>query len=118
MDGDAATLGFSTHTGSSSSFESAFIGKAIDSLTDEEKAKTDPIAYLSSDRPLAVWIQAGDGDTSVPYLQSKRFAEACEGAYGGDAVYFALLPGAGHMDAAFYTEENLAALIAFLKARL
>lgn len=118
MDEDAASLGQSSETGSESSFESAFIGKAIDTLTDEEKAEIDPIAYLSSERPLAVWIQAGDADTSVPYLQSKRFAEACQAAYGEDAVYYELLPGAGHMDDAFYTEENLAALIAFLDAHL
>lgn len=118
MDEDAASLGQSSETGSESSFESAFIGKTIDSLTDGVKSEIDPITYLSSERPLAVWIQAGDADTSVPYLQSKRFAEACQAAYGADAVYFALLPGAEHMDDAFYTEENLAALIAFLNAHL
>ena len=118
MDEDAASLGQSSATGSESSFESAFIGKAIDSLTAEEKAEIDPITYLSAERPLAVWIQAGDADTSVPCLQSKRFAEACQTVYGEDAVFFALIPDASHMDDAFYTEENLAALIAFLDAHL
>ncbi len=118
MEEDAAALGFACSTNSESSFESAFIGKPIGTLTDEEKAAIDPIAYLSAARPLAVWIQAGDADTSVPYKQSQRLAEACKAVFGEDAVHYELLPDAGHEDDAFYTAENLAALIAFLNAHL
>ncbi len=67
---------------------------------------------------MAVWIQAGDADTSVPYKQSQRLAEACKAVFGEDAVHYELLPDAGHEDDAFYTAENLAALIAFLNAHL
>ena len=118
MDQDAAALGNSSSSGQSGSFESDFIGKAINDLSDEEKKEIDPLTYISSERPLGVWIQAGDADTNVPYTQSERLAEACNQVYGSDSVYFAILKGAVHEDDAFYTEDNLKALEAFLKKNL
>ena len=118
MDQDAAALGNSSSTGENGSFESDFIGKAIKDLSDEEKKEIDPLTYITSTRPLAVWIQAGDADTNVPYTQSKRLAKACSEVYGSDAVYFEVLKGAVHEDDAFYTAANLAALEAFLKENL
>lgn len=63
---------------------------------------------------LRAWIQAGDVDAKVPYTQSVRFAERLSALIGEENVRFALLPGADHEDAAFYTAENLAAVLDFL----
>lgn len=118
MDQDATALGNSSATGESGSFESDFIGKAINNLSDAEKQEIDPLTYINNRRPLAIWIQAGDADTNVPYTQSQRLAQACNQVYGSDSVYFEVLKGAVHEDDAFYTQDNLAALEAFLKEKL
>ena len=118
MDQDATALGNSSSTGENGSFESDFIGKAINELSDEEKKTIDPLTYISIERPLAVWIQAGEADTNVPYTQSQRLAQACTKVYGSDSVYFEVLKGAVHEDEAFYTDDNLKSLETFLKEKL
>ena len=63
---------------------------------------------------LHAWIQAGDADTSVPYTQSENFASRLRKVIGETNVVFGILEGAQHEDAAFYTDENLAEVFAFL----
>jgi acetyl esterase/lipase len=70
---------------------------------------------LPSDFALQAWIEVGDeNDTNVPYTQSVNFADRLSGVIGESNVTFVQLPGAAHEDDAFYTDGNLADVIAFL----
>lgn len=73
-----------------------------------------PETYLvSGNTDLNIWIQHGTGDTSVNYQQhSEKFAAALEEA--GYDVEYSTIEGAGHMDASFYTDENLGKVFAWL----
>lgn len=101
---------------SDESFESKFVGQNIGN--DEETTyQTYWETYkeeLPEDFTLSAWIQAGDADTSVPYTQSENFAERLSGVIGADNVCFGIIEGAAHEDDAFYTDENLAEVFAFL----
>lgn len=118
MDADAADLGMEGSTDTDDSFESKFMGQNVGTLDDATKEEISPLTYIDEDTDLTVWIQAGTGDTSVPYLQSVRLADAFIEAIGEERMYFELIEGAAHMDDAFYSEENLDALIEFLKKNL
>ena len=67
---------------------------------------------------IKAWIQAGTADTNVPYTQSSNLAEGLTEILGADNIHFELIDGAAHEDDAFYTEENLAAVFAFLEDAL
>jgi acetyl esterase/lipase len=70
---------------------------------------------LPADFTLAAWVEVGDeNDTNVPYTQSVNFAERLSGVIGESNVNFVQLEGAAHEDDAFYTDENLSKVIAFL----
>ncbi len=116
MQREAEALGNSVNTDSEGSFESKFIGKAV--AADEETTCT---TYwetyreaLPEDFTLKAWIQVGDSDQRVPYTQSENFAVRLQETIGEENVMFGILEGADHEDAQFYTEENLAEVIAFL----
>lgn len=80
------------------------------------KAKwASPITYVRSDNPPFL-IQHGDADKTVPVEQSKEFAEALKKA--GVETTLTIMPGAGHAGAAFFTEEDHKAVVAFLDAHL
>ncbi|MGN1369899.1 MAG: alpha/beta fold hydrolase [Aristaeellaceae bacterium] len=111
MQAEAADLGFSF----GGSFECQFVG--VSSLDDEKVAATWWETYadqLPEGFALKAWIQAGNADTSVPYTQSVNLAERLSAVIGEKNVRFGVLEGATHEDAAFYTDENLAAVFAFL----
>ena len=95
-----------------SSFESAFLGQALD--VDKEKTyETYWETYkdkLDKDFVLKAWIQAGSNDQNVPYTQGENFSERLSKTIDPNAVQFGLIDGAGHMDEAFYTDENLDAI--------
>ncbi|MGN1019930.1 MAG: alpha/beta hydrolase fold domain-containing protein [Aristaeellaceae bacterium] len=113
MPAEADALGFVF----SGDFECQFAGVA--SLQDEGIAATSWTAYadqLPEGFALQAWIQAGNADTSVPYTQSVHLAEALSALIGEENVRLGILDGAAHEDAAFYTDENLAAVFAFLDA--
>lgn len=98
-------------------FECRFAG--VTSLEDEGVARTWWQSYadqLPEDYALKAWIQAGTADTSVPYTQSEHFAQELSALIGEENVRFGLIEGARHEDAAFYTDENLAEVFAFLDA--
>lgn len=102
----------------SGDFEKQFVG--VDSLQDGAVAATYWETYvdqLPEDFALQAWIQVGDAnDTSVPCTQSVNFAERLSAVIGEENVHFEQIEGAGHEDAAFYTDENLANVFAFLDA--
>ena len=113
LEEEAAALGNSF----SGNFERQFVG--VSSLDDEKVNATYWEAYvdqLPEGYSLKAWIQAGSADTNVPYTQSVNFAERLSAVIGEENVQFGVLEGAAHEDAAFYTDENLAAVFAFLDA--
>lgn len=117
MDAEYAALGTEGTTYSEdSSFESKFLGQAIGE--DEEAAYRTYWETYKKNLPehfaLKAWIQAGNADVKVPYTQSENFAERLGEVLGEENVNFGIIEGADHEDAAFYTEENLAAVFEFL----
>ncbi|MGN1002319.1 MAG: alpha/beta fold hydrolase [Oscillospiraceae bacterium] len=116
LDADAETVGMTPSFGGAGSFESDFVGQAVGA--DESFTKqtwwgsyTD---CLPEDFTLSAWVQVGDSDHRVPYVQSVHFAEELAAVIGADSVTFGIVEGADHEDALFYTEENLNAVYAFL----
>lgn len=119
MDEEYAALGNETTSYSSeSSFESAFLGQAVGE--DQEKTyETYWETYkesLPEDYTLHAWIQVGNADENVPYTQSENFAARLSEVIGAENVSYSVIEGAAHEDAAFYTEENLSEVFAFLDA--
>lgn len=117
MDEEFVSLGvMDTKTSADSSFESAFLGQAIGQ--DREAAYVTWWGtyqdQLPADFSLRAWIQAGDSDEQVPYMQSENFGKKLSEVIGEENVHYSLLEGAGHEDDLFYTEENLAQVFAFL----
>ncbi len=101
---------------SDNSFESKFVGQNV-GLDETVTYQTYWQTYqdsLPDSFTLHAWIQAGDADTSVPYTQSENFASRLRKVIGETNVVFGILEGAQHEDAAFYTDENLAEVFAFL----
>lgn len=117
-EGDA--LGMSASFDSESSFESAFLGRALNA--DKEKTyETYWETYkeeLPSKFELSAWIQVGDADARVPYTQSENFAERLADEIGEDNVKFGIIEGADHEDDLFYTEENLGDVFEYLNTVL
>lgn len=117
LNDEAAALGKeNAGFNSASSFESKFLGQALDE-DEEETYKTYWETYTGSlpgDFELKAWIQVGDADQSVPYTQSENFAKRLGAVIGEDNVSFGVIPGAAHEDNAFYTAENLAEVFEFL----
>ena len=69
-----------------------------------------------------IWIQHGDADTSVNKAHAELFKAAIDTYNAGvtippakiSNVHYEILVGAGHMDDAFYTDENMNALYEWL----
>lgn len=117
LDADYAELGVTDTTFSSEeSFESQFLGQAI-GADEEATYQTYWETYkdqLPEDYELKAWIQVGDSDQKVPYLQSEHFAERLSGVLGEENVEFSIIEGADHEDDLFYTDENLEKVFEFL----
>ena len=120
LDADAAECGMEPSFGKAGSFESDYVGQAIGE--DENfTRKTWWGSYtdaLPADFALSAWIQVGDADHRVPYLQSVHFAEELAPVIGKENITFGIIEGADHEDSAFYTEENLSAVFDFLDSVL
>ena len=116
LDADAMACGMDASFGKAGSFESDFVGQAVGE--DEEfTRKTWWGSYtdaLPADFALSAWVQVGDADHRVPYLQSVHFAEELAPVIGEENISFGIIEGADHEDAAFYTEENLSAVFDYL----
>ena len=75
------------------------------------KAKwASPVTYVRRDNPPFL-VQHGDADKTVPLEQGREIADVLQKA--GVEVSLTVMPGAGHAGAAFFTEENHKALVAF-----
>lgn len=121
MDEEFAALGQTGNdTASAQSFESQFLGQAVgkDKETTYQTWWGSYTDALPDDFGLWAWIEAGDADENVPYTQSENFAAELAEILGQDHVQFTLLEGAAHEDPAFYTQENLTSVFAFLEQAL
>jgi acetyl esterase/lipase len=96
--------------------ESRYLGAELASVPEKVKA-SDPATYVSAEDP-PVLIEHGTADPNVPVEQSKEFAAALTRVLGPDKVTIKLLPGAGHMDPAFMTQENIGFCLDWLDAHL
>ena len=92
------------------SFESRYIGQALSKDRDMTYRTYWETYVRGQEVSGKIWIQAGTNDRSVPFTQSKNLSERLNAGN----VRYSLIEGAGHMDAAFYTDENLGAVFAFL----
>lgn len=117
LDEDYRTLGVEDTTFSTdASFESQFLGQAI-GADEETTYQTYWETYtdeLPGDYALKAWIQVGNADQKVPYLQSEHFAQRLAAVIGEENVEFSIIEGADHEDDQFYTDENLEKVFAFL----
>lgn len=121
MDEEFAALGQAGNdTAGAQSFESKFLGQPVGQ--DEEATYQTwwgtYIEELPDDLNLWAWIEVGDADANVPYTQSENFAAELAEVIGQDHVQFTLMQGAAHEDPAFYTQENLDQIFAFLEQAL
>ena len=120
LDADAAECGMEPSFGKAGSFESDYVGQAVGE--DENFTRKtwwgSYVDALPADFALSTWIQVGDADHRVPYLQSVHFAEELAPVIGEENITFGIIEGADHEDSAFYTEENLSAVFDFLDSVL
>lgn len=74
---------------------------------------SNPETYITPDDP-PFFIEHGDKDQAVPVQQSIHFAAALEPVLGKDKVHLKIIEGAGHVDKAFETPENISLVLDFL----
>jgi len=96
--------------------ESALMGKALTLVPDLVK-QANPETYIDANDP-PFFIQHGTADVLIPSQQSVDFAAALRKVLGTKKVSIELLAGAGHAGAAFFTDANIAKVMAFLDTYL
>ena len=116
IDVEAEALGFTTNTDDADSFESQYMGFAVQSDPDRT-ALANPTTYIDAD-DAAFLVQAGDADPLIPYTQSQNFYESLRAVLGEARTSFDLFAGAGHGGEAFESDDNRAKIAAFFRANL
>ena len=76
-----------------------------------------PATYVTANVP-PFFIQHGDADKLVSVRQSEDFEAKLRQVAGEKAVRLEILPGAGHLDPAFDTEENIDKVLDFFDAHV
>jgi acetyl esterase/lipase len=113
MDRQLIELGFPPSHDDPDSPESLLIGAPIQTRPDLVKA-VNPITYLTS-AAAPFLIEHGKCDSTVPYLQSKIFAEALANVAGAGRVKFIPLEGAMHGGGPqFWDPANVELVLGFL----
>ena len=97
--------------------ESRYLGCPIPDASEALCAAADPASYAGP-RMCPIYVQHGTRDKLVPYEQSVEFVRALRERGVGERVSFQPLEGADHEDKAFFTDENLNHVRAFLEAVL
>lgn len=97
--------------------ESRYLGCPIPDASEALCAAADPASYAGP-RMCPIYVQHGTRDRLVPYEQSVEFVRALRERGVGERVSFQPLEGADHEDKAFFTDENLNHVRAFLEAVL
>lgn len=99
-------------------FESAFLGKNMSEMTEEEMLSYFPVTYALKNLPerddIRICILHGDCDITVPMPQSQRFYEALQTVLPEDRLSLRIIPHAGHAADLIYMEEQLAAIQEFI----
>lgn len=90
-----------------------YAGKKFSEISEEELAEASPVRYVTEDMP-PVLIQHGDADNICPVDHSRRFYQIVAEAAGKDKAQLDILEGAGHVDEAFETAENMERIAEFL----
>ena len=111
----ASGIGETDHSALDSTL-SRYLGAPLAAVPAKVRA-ADPITYITADDPPFL-IQHGTGDGTVPMQQSTRLAAALEQTLGSDMVTLELLPGARHVDPAFFTPANVEKVLDWLDAQL
>jgi len=91
-----------------------FLGITSDEI-DSEKNKelvssSDPLSYVDNFTKETVpqfLIQHGGSDTTVSNEESKHLYEGLKSVYGEEKASLTIMSGLKHMDAGFYTDDNL-----------
>ncbi len=113
---EAQVLGFKE--GFDVAIESAYLGAdASDPKQAHLVKQANPSSYIDKNDP-PFYVQAGDQDANIPYLQSKHFSDTLAKVLGDDKVTFELIQGGKHGGAKFTKEENLAKILTFLDKHL
>jgi acetyl esterase/lipase len=92
--------------------ERNLIGSPLADVPDLAR-KANPVTYISKDDP-PFFIQHGDKDIAVLTEQSVLFASALKKVLGKGKVTLEIINGAGHVDKAFETNENISHVLDFL----
>lgn len=80
----------------------------------ETRRLASPVHFLRPDMP-RLWLQHGDQDTLVPYLQSEELARAMKARCPAVPLHYECAPGLVHTDPWFFTDENLRRVFRFLE---
>lgn len=105
-------------TGRDDSPESKYIGQNV-MIEEEYTQRSNPLTYLNNDKvkidelPM-FFIQHGNKDVNVPYLQSQRLFDELKSLIGEQKVFFEIIDEARHEDAKFSEEGNLLKIKSFL----
>jgi acetyl esterase/lipase len=92
--------------------ERNLIGSPLTEVPDMAR-KANPMSYISKDDP-PFFIQHGNKDAMVPMEQSVLFASALKKVLKKENVTLEIIEGAGHVDKAFETNENISHVLDFL----
>lgn len=112
MDSQLVQQGFKPLHDNINSGESRIIGGQLSKFP--ERCKTiSPMTYITSEAS-PFYLQEGNADEIVPYLQSVNFAEALIIAIGKENVELNLIENANHFDAVHYSPENMKRALDFL----
>lgn len=97
--------------------ESIFLGALVEDSPELCRLAA-PITHVRPDMP-PVMLLHGTADTVIPYTFTEELARRCREAAGEDRVRLCIIPGAGHSDPRFKSEEMCGRILDFLdEARL
>lgn len=116
MDAEAATLGFTITTNSSTSPESKLMGATIPTIP-ALVAQANPTTYITAD-DASFFISAGSADQNIPYTQGQNFNNALIPIIGADHSSFELVAGAGHGGSTWHSTTQDAKYLSFFNAAL
>jgi len=116
MTGEAKELDFGDRF--NMALESAYLGAEVsDPKNANVVQQANPATYIDVKDP-PFYVQAGNKDPLIPYLQSQNFAKALSTVLGEEKVHFDLIEGAGHGGSEFSSDTNVIKIISFLDKHL
>lgn len=92
--------------------ESIFLGALVEESPELCRLAA-PITHVRSDMP-PVMLLHGTADAVTPYTCTLEFARRCREAAGEERVWSLIIPGAGHSDPCFKSEEMCGHILDFL----